>query len=108
MFSRSMHTVVFERVRQFSAEAGLQRAAIRREGFGTPIGIRGIVELDIALGLRSRLPVAGAHHYFMRVRRVLSPLKKRVSLEFFLYESREFEVGKLKKLDGLQKLRRHN
>ena len=40
--------------------------------------------------------------------RFVGSLQKRISLKFFLNEGREFQVGELQKLDGLQELRRHH
>jgi len=43
-----------------------------------------------------------------RVRRVLGTFKQGVAFELLLNERGQFKIGKLQKLDGLQKLRRHH
>ena len=53
-------------------------------------------------GARRRLTGDG------RLRTVAFALKQRISLQFLLNEGRKVEIGQLKQLDRLHKLRRHH
>jgi hypothetical protein len=76
-----------------------------------PIRILGIIEIggggDLG-ALGSDGVRADGTILLMRIGHILGPFEKRIALQLFLHEGSEFQIGKLQKFDGLQKLRCHH